>query len=75
MKIIMSNPTDDIQIANFIKKLDCQHRVMQLVGDLSLPYDNETITLIKKFISLAVGRIYKLCTEKFRELEAPWLTH
>ena len=25
LNIIRSNPTDDIQIANFIKKLDCQH--------------------------------------------------
>ena len=73
LKIIRSNPTDGIQIANFIKKLDRRH--MLLVGGLSLLFDNETTTLIKKFISSAVGKIYKLRTEKLHELEAPWLTH
>ena len=75
LKIIRSNPTAGIQIANFIKKLDRQHTVMLLVGDFSLPFDNETTTLIKNFVSSAVGKIYKLRTEKLRELEAPWLTH
>ena len=75
LKIIRSNPTDGIQIANLIKNLDRQHTVMLLVGGFSLPFDNETITLIKKFISSAVGKIYKLRTKKLRELKAPWLTH
>ena len=45
---------------------------MLLVGGLSLPFDNETTTLLKKFVSSAVGKIYKLLTEKLPELEAPW---
>ena len=72
LKIIRSNLTDGIQIANFIKKLDRQHTVMLLVGGLSLPFDNETVTLIKKFISSAVGKIYKVRIEKLRELEAQY---
>ena len=72
LKIIRSNPTDSIQIANFIKKLDCQHAIS---GGLSLPFDNKTTTLIKTFLPSAVSKIYKLLTEKLHELEAPWLTH
>ena len=68
-----SNPTDGIQIANFIKNLNRQNKVMLSVGGLSLPFDNQTTTLVKKFVSSAVGKIYKLRTEKLRELEAPWL--
>ena len=71
-----SNPTDGIQIANFIKGLNRQHKIMLLVGGFSLPldHDHETITLIKRYISSVVGKIYKLRTKKLRELEAPWLT-
>ena len=74
LKIMRSNPTDGIQIANFIKGLSRQHKTMLLKGDLSLPFDHETTTLIKRFICSAVGKIYKLRTKKLRELEAPWLT-
>ena len=74
LEIMKSNPTDDTQIADFIKGLNRQHKIMLLVGGLSLPFDHETTTLIKRFISSAVGKIYKLRTKKLRELEAPWLT-
>ena len=73
VKITRSNPTDGIQMANFIKNLNRQNKVMLLVGGLSLPFDNQATTLVKKFVSSAVGKIYKLRTEKLRELEAPWL--
>ena len=29
-------------------------------------------TIVKKFVSSAVGKIYTFRTEKLRELEAPW---
>ena len=74
LKIMRSNPTDGIQIADFIKGLNRQHIIMLLVGGLPLLFDDETTTLIKTFISSAVGKIYKLRTKKLRELEAPWLT-
>ena len=70
LKITRSNPTDGIQIANFIKNLN---KVMLLVGGLSLLFDNQTTTLVKKFVSSTVGKIYKLRTEILRELKAPWL--
>ena len=73
LKVTASNPTDGIQIANFINNLNRQSKVMLLVGGLSLLFDNQTTTPVKKFVSSAVGKIYKLRTEKLRELEAPWL--
>ena len=74
LEVTKSNPTGGIQIANFIKNLNLQNKVMLLVmGGPSLPFDNQTTTLVKKFVSSAVGKIYKLRTEKLRELEAPWL--
>ena len=73
MKVTRSNPTDGIQIANFIKNLNRQNKVMLLVGGLCLLFDNQTTTLVKKFVSSAVGKIFKLRTEKLREPEAPWL--
>ena len=52
-----SNPTDRIQIANFIKGLNRQHKLILLVGGLSPPFDHKTITLIKRFISSAIGNV------------------
>ena len=66
-----SNTMDTIKIDDFIKGLNRQHEIMLLVGDVSLPLDHEATTLIKRFISSAVGKIYKLRTKKLRELEAP----
>ena len=73
LKVTRSNPIDGIQIANFIKNLSHQNKVMLLVGGLSLPFDNQTTTLVKKFVSSAVSKIYKLHIEKLSELKAPWL--
>ena len=73
LKVTRSNQTDGIQTANFIKNLNRQNKAVLLVGGLSLPFDNQTTTLVKKFVSSVVGKIYKLRTEKLREMEAPWL--
>ena len=70
LKVARSNPIDGIQIANFIKNLSCQNKVVLLVGGLSLPIDNQTTTLVKKFVSSAVSKTYKLHTKKLRELKA-----
>ena len=43
---------------------------MLLVGGLSLPFDKQTTTLVKKFVSSAIRKIYILLTEKLRVLEA-----
>ena len=44
-----------------------------LVGCLPLPFDSVTVTVLIRFVTSAVGKIYKLRTERLRELEAPWL--
>ena len=74
LKVLSSNPTDGVQIANFIASLDRQGKVLLLVGGLSLPFDRDTVILIKRFLCSAVGRMYKLRKEKLLELSAPWLT-
>ena len=56
-------------MCQFIENLDCL-----LLGDLCLPFDNVTNTLIKRFIAADIGKIHKLRRERLRELEAAWLT-
>ena len=52
--------TDGTHIADFIKGLNRQHKIMILLGGLSLPFDHETTTLIKWFISSAVAKIREI---------------
>ena len=65
LKVTISHPTDGSKIANFIKNLNRQNKVMLLVGGLSLPFDNQTTTLVKKFVSSAVGKIYKFAPRNY----------
>ena len=60
LKVLSSNPTDGVQIANFIASLGRQGKVLLLVGGLSLPFDRDTVILIKRFLCSAVGKVYKL---------------
>ena len=66
-------PLNGSQIFNFISNLDGVSNFLLLLGALSLPSDNATAILIKRFISSAVAKVFKLHTNKLRELEAPWL--
>ena len=75
LKIAQSNQTDGGYVCNFITNLDRNNKVLLLLGGLALPLDGETNIQINRFISAAVGRIYKLRQERLRELEAPWLTN
>ena len=52
--------------------LDRHHKTMLLLGCLSLPFDSATVTMIIQFITSAIGKIYKLRTERLHELGAPW---
>ena len=72
-RITETNPLDGTQICNFISNLDGDSKVLLLLGGLPLPLDNTTAILIKRFISSAVGKIFKLHTNKLHELKAPWL--
>ena len=71
-RITERNPLDSAQITdcNFISNLD---EVLQLLGGLSLPLDNVTATFIKRLMSSAVGKIYKVHRNKSCGLEAPWV--
>ena len=68
------NPIDRDQIVNFITNLDQHHKMLPLLGDLQLPFDNITTNSVKRFVASAVEKIYKSHTEKLYELRAPWLT-
>ena len=74
LKITVFNQANGVNICQFIDDLDRHHNVLLLLGGLCLPFHNVTNTFIKRFIAAAVGRIHKLCRERLRELEAPWLT-
>ena len=73
-KIINFNQTDGITMSDFITNLDPHKKVLLLLGGLSLPFDDASVVLIKRFVASAVGKIHKLRTAKLRELEAPWQT-
>ena len=73
-KIINFNQTDGITMSDFITKLDPHKKVSLLLTGLSLPFDDASVVLIKRFVASAVGKIHKLRTAKLRELKAPWLT-
>ena len=73
-KIINSNQTDGITMSDFITNLDPHKKVLLLLGGPSLPFDDASVVLVKKFVAFAIVKIHKLRAAKLRELEAPWLT-
>ena len=60
LKIAQSNQTDRVCICNFVTNLDRNNKVLLLSGGLALPLDSKTNIQINRFISAAVGKIYKL---------------
>ena len=73
-KIKNCNPVDADNIIQFILNLDKSSKTMLLLGCLPLPFDSLTVSVIIRFISSALGKIYKIRKNKLRELEAPWLS-
>ena len=73
IKATNCNPSDDSYVSNFLTNLDQRNKALMLVGCLSLPFDSVTVTVLTRFVYSTVGKIYKLCTERLRELEARWL--
>ena len=55
-RITETNPLDGTQICNFISNLDGVSKVLLLLWALSLPFDNATAVLIKRFISSCSSR-------------------
>ena len=74
LKVLSCNPTDGKHIVGFLQNLDRDRKAMLLLGCLPLPFDSITASMIIRFVASAVGKIYKIRTEKLRELEAPWLS-
>ena len=72
-KVIRSNPKDGNHMSDFLVNLEQHQKALLLIGCLPLPFDSATIMMITRFVASAVGKIYKLRTEKLRELEAPWI--
>ena len=70
--IMDTNLLDGTQICNCISNLDWDSKVLLLLQTLWLPFDDAKAILIKRLISSAAGKIYKLHTNKFGELESPW---
>ena len=71
VKVTKFNYIDGRQISEFIAKLHRHQKASLLLGCLPLPFDAATVTMITRFIAAAVGKIYKLRTERLHELEAP----
>ena len=59
-RITETEPLDGTQICNFVSNLDGDSKVLLLLGGLPLSFDNETVIRIKRFISSAVGKIFKV---------------
>ena len=73
VKALNSSPTDDSQIPAFIENLGQDSKALLLLGYLPLAFDSMTLTAITHFVASRIGRVYKLRTERLRELEAPCL--
>ena len=59
-KIINCNQADGIAMSNFIANLDSHRKVSLLLRALDLPFDDASITMIKRFVASAFGKIHKL---------------
>ena len=51
-------------MSNFITNLDAHEKVLLLLGGFSLPFDDASVVIIKRFVASAVGKIKKLRTSK-----------
>ena len=73
-KINKCNPTDGDHMLHCIMNLNQHHKTLLPPGCLLLPFDISTMTVITRFIAAAIGKVYKIRSEKLRELEAPWVS-
>ena len=53
---------------DFITNLDQHNKMFLLLGGLQLQFDDLTANSIKRFLAEAVGKIYKIRTEKLHVL-------
>ena len=64
-----ANPLESNSMFSFLVNLHRKHKTMFLLGGLLLPFDSKTTTIVKRFLSTAVGKIYKIRSNKLRDLE------
>ena len=59
----------------FFSSLDREQKILLLLGEggLHLPFDQVTVTMVKRFVPSAIGKIHRLRKEMLCELEALWL--
>ena len=55
-----TNPLESNFVFSFLQNLDRKHKTMFLLGGLSLPFDSNTTIIMKRVVSTAVGKIYKI---------------
>ena len=72
--VVRINPTDGSHMSDFLVNLKQHQKTLLLIGRLLLPFDLATMMMMTLSVASAVGKIYKLCSDKLRELEAPWIT-
>ena len=69
-----ANPLEGNFLSSFLENSDRKHKTMFFLGGLSLlPFDSKTATIMKRVGSIAVGKIYKIRSDKLRDLEVTWL--
>ena len=73
-KILKLDLVDGPGIVSFLNNLDRASKALFLLGGLLLPFQKQMCIMIRKFVSIAVYKIYQLRLAKLREMEAPWLT-
>ena len=54
-----ASPLESNFMFSFLVNLDRKHKSMFLLRGLSLPFDSKTTAIVKRFVSTAVGKIYK----------------
>ena len=73
-KIKNCKPVDADNKIWFILNMDRDSKAMLLLECLPLPFDSLTVSVIIRFITSALSKIYKIWKDKLRELEALWLS-
>ena len=64
-----ASPLESNFMFSFLVNFDRKHKTMFLLGGLCLPFDSKTSTIVKRFVSTAVGKIYKIRSNKLCDLE------
>ena len=59
-KVIACNSSDGTQMSHFFSSLDREQKILLLLGSLHLPFDQVTVTMVKRFMSSAIGKIHRL---------------